>query len=105
MLNLLLLQEADEEHAVIKHIILRNAEKHKTHNMYLARKTEGFFSILIEKHLWRDEKKIREFFRVSCDQFLYILNIVGENIKTSPSIKIPDPITAAEKLAITLRYL
>ncbi|CAI6356689.1 unnamed protein product [Macrosiphum euphorbiae] len=105
MLNLLLLQEADEEHAIIKHVILCDAEKNKTHDMFLARKTEGFFSILIEKHLWRDEKKFREFFRVSCDQFHYILNIIEEDFKTSPSIKIPEPITAAEKLAITLRYL
>lgn len=104
MLNLLILQEADEEHAIIKHVI-ENAEKNKTHDMFLARKSEGFFSILIEKHLWRDEKKFREFFRVSCDQFYYILNIIEEDIKTSLSIKIPEPITAPEKLLNHIKVL
>jgi len=31
------------------------------------------------------------------------LNLVEEDIKTNPSIKIRKPITAAEKLAVTLR--
>jgi len=38
MLNSLPLQGADKEHAVFKHVILRNAEKNKTHDMYLTRK-------------------------------------------------------------------
>ena len=58
------------------------------HEMYLARKAEGFFNVLIEKHLWRDEIKSREFFRLSWDQFNHILNLVEEDIKTNPSIKI-----------------
>lgn len=45
MLNLLLLQEADEEHAIIKHVI-ENAEKNKTHDMFLARKSEGLVFLL-----------------------------------------------------------
>jgi len=76
---------------------------HLLHQMFLSRKTEGFFNILIEKHLWRDRKNIGEFFRLNWDQFNYVLNLIEEDIKTSPSIKIPEPITAAEKLAVTLR--
>lgn len=84
--------------AIIKYIISKNKNE-----MYLAREAEGFFSVLIEKHLWRDETKFREFFRLSWDQFNYVLNLVEEDIKANPSIKIRKPITAAEKLAVTLR--
>jgi hypothetical protein len=100
ILNLLLLQEVDEEQTIINRVVFK---KHKAHEMFLARKTEGVFSILIEKHLWRDESKFREFFRLSWDQFTYVLNIIENDITSSPSIKFPKPITAAEKLAVTLR--
>ncbi|CAI6365914.1 unnamed protein product [Macrosiphum euphorbiae] len=99
-LKLLLLHEAEEEEAIIQYILTN--EKNKVHQMFLSRKTEGFFNIIIEKHLWRDGKKCREFFQLNWDQFNYVLNLIEEDIKTSPSIKVPEPITAAEKLAVTL---
>ena len=101
ILKLLLLQQIEEEQAIIKYVVSKN--KNEVHEMYLAREAEGFFSVLIEKHLWRDETKFREFFRLSWDQFNYVLNLVEEDIKTNPSIKIRKPISAAEKLAVTLR--
>jgi len=62
MLNLLLLQEADEEHAVIKHAILRNAEKNKTHDIYLAIKIKCFFLVRISKIIYGvTEKKSENF--------------------------------------------
>jgi len=91
ILKLLLLQHVEEEQAIIKYVLSKN--KNEVHEMYLSRKAEGFFSILIEKHLWRDETKFREFFRLSWDQFNYVLNLVEEDIKTNPSIKIRKPIT------------
>lgn len=98
---MLLLQEIDEEQSIINRVVFKKSNK--AHVMFLARKTEGVFSILIEKHLWRDESKFREFFRLSWDQFTYVLNIIENDITTSPSIKVPKPISAAEKLAVTLR--
>ena len=100
-LKLLLLHEAEEEEAIMQYILTN--EKNEVHQMFLSRKTEGFFNILIEKHLWRDGKKFREFFRLNWDQFNNVLNLIEEDIKTSTSIKVPEPITAAEKLAVTLR--
>lgn len=100
-LKLLLLHEAEEEEAIVNYIFTN--EKNEAHQMFLSRKTEGFFNILIERHLWRDGKKCREFFRLNWDQFNYVLNLIEEDIKTSPSIKVPEPITAVEKLAVTLR--
>jgi len=101
IVKLLLLQEVEEEQAIIKHVL--SNKKNEVHEIYLTRETEGFFSVLIEKHLWRDETKFREFFRLSWDQFNYILNLIEEDITTNASIKVQKPITAAEKLAVTLR--
>lgn len=103
ILKLLLLQEVEEENATIRLILSNN--KNEVHQMFLAWKTEEFFSVLIEKHLWKDEKKFREFFRLSWDQFNFVLNIIEEDVKTNPSIKVPQPITAAEKLHVTLKYI
>jgi len=61
IIKLFLLQQVEEEQAVIKFVLSKN--KNEGHEMYLAREAEGFFSVLIEKHLWRDETKFREFFR------------------------------------------
>lgn len=99
-IRLLLLEEIDEEDAIIRRF-LKN--KKSIHNMFLGRKSEGFFSILIEKHIFRDETKFREFFRLSWEQFIYVLNLIEDDIKCNPSNRVSEPITAAEKLAVTLR--
>lgn len=82
ILNLLLLQEVDEEHAVINKIILN--KRNEAHEVFLAKKTEVALNTLIKKHLWRDESKFREFFRLNWDQFTYISNIIDNDIKSSP---------------------
>ena len=82
ILKLLLFQQVEEEQAIIKYVVSKN--KNEVHEMYQAREAEGFFSVLIEKHLWRDETKFREFFRLSWDQFNYILNLVEEDITINP---------------------
>lgn len=99
-LKLLLLQELDEEQAIIKYVLSNN--KIEVHEMYLARKAEGFFSVLIQKHLWWDETKFIKIFILSSDQFNYILNLEEDGL-TNPNINVKKPITAAEKLAVTLR--
>jgi hypothetical protein len=75
----------------------KNTEVHWT---FLARKTEGFFSIPIENHLWKNEKKFRKLFSLNWNQFIYVLNLIEKNITTKPKIKIPKIITTTEKLAV-----
>ena len=81
ILNLLLLQGVDEEETIINRVVFN--KYNKAHEMFLTRKTEGVYSILIEKHLWRDESKFREFFRLSRDQYTYVLNIIENDITTN----------------------
>jgi hypothetical protein len=52
ILNLILLQEVDEEQIIVNKVMFNNSNK--AHEMFLTRKTEGVFSILIEKNLWRE---------------------------------------------------
>jgi len=94
----MLLEEIEGEEMLIDQVSSKNV-----HNMFRKRKEEGFFSVLIEKHLFRDEKKFREFFRLSWEQFNYVLNLIEDDIKSNPCNRVKEPISAAEKLAVTLR--
>lgn len=100
LIKLLLLEEIDDEEILVECIFQKNK---KMHNIFQTRKTEGFFNVLIEKHLLRDEKKFREFFRLSCDQFVYVLNLIEDDIKSNSYNRHKEPISPSEKLALTLR--
>jgi len=52
-----------------------------------------FFSVLIEKHLFRDQGKFREFFRLSYDQFTYVLNLIEDDIKCNAYNRHKEPNT------------
>jgi len=49
LIKLFLLEEIDNEVTIIEHFY-----KKKIHDMYLVRKNEGFYSIIIVKHLFED---------------------------------------------------
>ncbi|KAL4148678.1 hypothetical protein QTP88_002849 [Uroleucon formosanum] len=103
LVALLCLQEIDEEQAIIHHRLSKKSKQ--THTNFKARESEGFFSILIEKHLWEDQTKFREFFRLSWNQFNYVLNLIEDDITSNPTNKIKKPISPAEKLVVTSRSL
>jgi len=97
---LLLLEEIDDEELLMKFMFKKNQN---VHDMFQTRNSEGFFSVLIEKHLFRDQRKFREFFRLSYDQFTYVLNLIEDDIKCNAYNRHKEPINPAEKLAFTLR--
>ncbi|CAI6371130.1 unnamed protein product [Macrosiphum euphorbiae] len=94
----LLLEEIEEEEIIIEEVMTKSVN-----DLYLTRKKEGFFSVLIEKHLFRDEKKFREFFRLSWEQFNFVLNLIEDDLKLNPYNRVKEPISPAEKFAVTLR--
>lgn len=61
--------------------------------MNLSREDEGFFNVLINKHLSKNEIKFREFFRVNNDQFSFLLSLVQNELTLPPSNRITKPIT------------
>jgi len=59
---LLLLEKEEEDDELL---ITRYKKRQKVNDLFINRKTEGFFEILINGHLSNDETKFREFFRVN----------------------------------------
>jgi len=73
-------------------------------DLFINRKIEGFFDILINRHLSNDETTFHEFFRVNKIQFDYLLSLIVEvELSKEPCNRVKEPITASEKLAVTLR--
>jgi len=100
---LLLLEEEQEEDELLYNVKYKKREK--VDELFLNRKSEGYFEILINRHLQRNETKFREFFRVNKNQFDFLLSLIEVQLTKMPSNRVKEPITAAEKLALTLRYL
>lgn len=98
----LLMEEAEDEDILLLSLIPK--KRRKVHNMFVQRKNEGCFSTLITRHLIDDETKFKEYFRLTRCQFNEILHLVSAEIEKAPSKCVKRPITAREKLALTLRY-
>jgi len=101
IVQLLLKEEEEEEKLLFSY--LNPKKKKKVDILYQSRSNEGFFEILIERHLLNNEPKFREFFRVNRQQFDYLLSLVKFELTKPPSNRVKKPITAAEKLSLTLR--
>lgn len=98
----LLLEEEEEEDQIIGATSLPKNRK-PIHEMFKHRDSEGFYEILINRHLKNNNIKFREFFRLNCQQFDFLLSLVENQLVLQPTNRIKKPITPAEKLAVTLR--
>lgn len=87
--------------AILRHLSIK---RKKTHKMFLKRKSEGAYSILIERHLYFDDEKFFEYLRMPLSSFHTILNIISDDIQLAPSKRIRQPISPSQKLCIALRY-
>jgi hypothetical protein len=58
-IKLLHLEEIDDEELLNKFMLKKKNQNF--HDMFQTRKFEDFFSVLIKKHLFRDQRKFREF--------------------------------------------
>jgi hypothetical protein len=74
-------------------------------DIFKKRKDEGYYSTLIGRYLMDSEIKFREFFRVSRDVFHLILTEIKEDITTRRCNRWQTPISAEQKLCLTLRYV
>ncbi|KAG8238896.1 hypothetical protein J437_LFUL015181 [Ladona fulva] len=78
--------------------MMRNA----FNEIYWRRNSQGTFKILIQGHLFDDEEKFRQYFRVSHGLFNRILLAIKEDIIKDPCNRVMKPITPTEKLCVTL---
>ncbi|KAF6215890.1 hypothetical protein GE061_000225 [Apolygus lucorum] len=93
----LLLEEEEEDELFLT--IAR--EPHA--DMFRTRRDEGFYNLLIHGHLKNDPIRFRSFFRLNVPQFTYILSLVEYRLYVAGCNRVPYPIAAEEKLALTLR--
>lgn len=49
------------------------------------------------------KKNSENFFRLNWEQFNYVLNLIEDDIKSNRTNRVREPISPAEKLAVTLR--
>lgn len=68
---LIFLEEEEEDDDII--IATETERREKVDALILNRKIEGYFEILIKRHLIRNETKFRQFFHVNKNQFNYLL--------------------------------
>ncbi|KAL4084776.1 hypothetical protein QTP88_027681 [Uroleucon formosanum] len=92
LLSYLLLEEIEEEEFLIEQLLVEQSNANE-HPLFTSR-PEGFFEILVNRHLIHDDKKFREFFRLNIDQFNYILQLIEKDITVDSSNRHPYPITA-----------
>ncbi|XP_063219239.1 uncharacterized protein LOC134531043 [Bacillus rossius redtenbacheri] len=74
-------------------------------DIFRRREDEGCYSVLILRHLIDNETKFREYFRVSTEIFDTILGFVKEDITRLQCNRVKRPISAEQKLCLTLRFM
>lgn len=76
----------------------------KTKELFVNRRQEGAFSILIERYLFSDHKLFTDYLRVSPRIFYRILSYIRNDIYVAPTNRVRNPIDPSQKLCIALRY-
>lgn len=98
---LLLEEEAEEEYCALH--LLKYRKRRKVDEMFLKRRQEGAFKLLIEPRLSDNDNKFREYFRVNKELFATVLSYIECDIARNPYNRQHFPISPKEKLCITLR--
>jgi len=99
-----LIQDELEENELLFSYLIPKKRK-SIDSLFLNLESEGYFNILINRHLFENDIKFREFFRINREQFNFLLSLIEVELTKLPSMRVKDPISAAEKLAITIRYV
>ncbi len=91
--------DQEEEFIMTKFVKVRK----EVSNVFKNRKNEGIFNNLINSHLIDEEERFQQYFRLTRERFSFVLNLIEEDVTTSSCNRVKEPITAAEKLALTMR--
>lgn len=101
--RILLLTDNDDEDEFLEILQLLPIKRKSTRAMILNRESEGAFNLLIKKYLMTEEDSFAKFFRITPHLFYKLLNKISSDITTLPYNRNPNPITAEQKLCLTLR--
>lgn len=100
--DICLLDDEDDD-ATVDLLLLIPFKRKSTREMILNREKEGTFNMLIKKYLLSEEDEFMKYFRVSRNLFHTILDHISADITSEPSNRTPMPISAEQKLCVTLR--
>lgn len=82
---------------------IHNSTRNSASQLFQKRSSEGAFKLLIHRHLLDDEVKFKAYFRVTRQQFSFLLDLVKEDLNVEPCNRVRHPISPPEKLGLTLR--
>lgn len=99
----LLLDEEIDYMLGMENSVKRCSNRNKTDKLFINRNSEEAYRITVERRLFGNEVKFREYFRVSTEIFEQILNSIRHDIRRSAYNRHKQPVTEEEKLCITLR--
>lgn len=103
---LLLINEFEDIEDEIDYLVHRYCcVRRSASEVFSSRENEGVFKSLIYKHLLDDEIKFKAYFRFTREEFYYLVNLIEDHLSTESCNRVKIPITVAEKLALTLRYV
>lgn len=103
LLAVLLLEEEDDDAVLVADFEGRKRKREKVKALFKTRNIEGYSSILVANHLLGDVQTFRQFFRLNKDQVDFVLTLVGTDLTKQSCRRVPSPISAQEKLLLTLR--
>lgn len=96
-------QEFEADVDFLLFLLLGKRKRRMAHAMFTHRNVEGAQEVLIDRYLMDDDTKFREYFRLTPHLFSTVLALIKEDLDGIPTSWIRKPITAHEKLCITLR--
>lgn len=97
---ILLMEEEDDEDEMIFNYFFTNE---KEDPLFQARREEGAYHILIQRHLFSNDIKFKEYFRLSIGLFEEVVSLISGDVSSKFSNRRGQPISVKEKLCLTLR--
>lgn len=94
-----LIKEEEEDDDLLLQYYL-SLERASTNSIFLSRNEEGYYKILIQKHLNSDDEMFRDFCRFNKRQFKFILGVLNDELQPKTT---RECINSEEKLFLTLR--
>ncbi|KAI4455494.1 madf domain transcription factor [Holotrichia oblita] len=102
-LALLLLEDEILQDEIDIITAIHNSTRNSASQLFQNRNSEGAFKVLIHRHLLDDEVKFKQYFRVTRQQFSFLLDLVKKDLNVEPCNRVRHPISPPEKLGLTLR--
>lgn len=78
--------------------------KRKINEFFARRLQEGAYTMSVEKYFDNSESAFRQYFRLSRSEFDYVLSHINIDLEPQKTNFNQNPISARQKLCITLRY-